>query len=93
LPFNASRLAAGFFTPDQPSVGDTLILDASESTAINAVIASYQWEITIGEQSITGSGKRVEVILDRSGSWKVKLTVTDSNGLKAVTERVVEVQP
>ena len=79
--------------PEEPVVGDTLTLDASESTAINAVIVLYKWEITIGEQSITGSGKRVEVILDRPGSWKVKLTVTDSNGLKAMTERVVEVQP
>ncbi len=79
--------------PEEPVVGDTLTLDASESTAINAVLVLYKWEITIGEQSITGSGKRVEVILDRSGSWKVKLTVTDSKGLKAVTERVVEVQP
>jgi hypothetical protein len=79
--------------PEEPAVGDTLTLDASESTAINAVIVLYEWEITIGEQSITGSGKRAEVILDRPGPWKVKLTVTDSNGLKAMTERVVEVQP
>ena len=85
--------AAFTFTPDQPSVGDTLILDASGSSAINAVIASYQWEVAIDDLRITASGRRVEVVLAQPGVWRVRLIVTDSKGLKAVTERVVEVQP
>ena len=93
MPFNAPRLAAGFFTPDQPSVGDTLSLDGSKSSAVNADIASYQWEVTIDDLRITASGRRVEIVLAQPGVWRVRLTVTDSNGLKAMTERVVEVQP
>ncbi|HCP31975.1 TPA: hypothetical protein DIT45_01805, partial [Candidatus Acetothermia bacterium] len=85
--------AAFTFTPDQPSVGDTLSLDGSQSSAINADIASYQWEITIDDKQITALGRRVKIVLDRPGMWRVRLTVIDSKGLKAMTERMIEVQP
>jgi len=85
--------AAFTYTPNRPSVGDTVTLDASESSAINAEIVSYEWEIGLGDQIVTASGQRVTVRFEQQGAWMIHLTVTDSRGLKAVAERAVMVSP
>ena len=93
IPTFGPPTAAFTYTPSQPAVGETVTLDASESSAINAELVSYEWEIALDDQVATASGERVTVRFEQPGAWRIKLTVTDSRGLKASTERLLTVSP
>ena len=58
--------------------------DASTSTALAG--ASYDW--TFGDNT-TGTGKTASHTYASSGTYSVKLTVTDANGSNSVTKQVV----
>lgn len=60
------------------TVGESVDLSASRSTAGNGSLAGYEW--TVGEQS--ASGRTATVSFDSPGERAVELTVTDENGLE-----------
>ena len=65
--------------------------DASASApAGSATIASYKWDF--GDDSPTASGVTASHTYAASGTYTAKVTVTDSNGLAATTEKQVVVQ-
>ncbi|MGW8655099.1 LamG-like jellyroll fold domain-containing protein, partial [Nocardia salmonicida] len=65
--------------------------DASASApAGSATITGYQWDF--GDDSPAGTGATTSHTYTASGTYTAKLTVTDSNGLAATTEKPVVVQ-
>jgi PKD repeat protein len=71
-------LAANFtFSPGAPTDHQTVIFDASTSTAANASIVTYQWNFGDGSAA---SGITAQHAFNTGGSFTVTLTVTDSIG-------------
>ncbi|MDF2560201.1 MAG: hypothetical protein K0R99_1647 [Microbacterium sp.] len=65
--------------------------DANASApAGSATITGYQWDF--GDDSPSGSGATPSHTYPATGTYTAKLTVTDSNGLAATTEKQVVVQ-
>ena len=77
--------------PEEPAEGDTVTLDASDSTAINAEIVAYQWSITINERQLEISGRTAKMLIDQRGEWHVVLTIVDANGLTGKAEHRFQV--
>ena len=77
--------------PEEPTEGDTVTLDASDSTAINAEIVAYQWSITINERQLEISGRTAKMRIDERGEWHVVLTIVDANGLSGKAEHRFQV--
>ncbi|MCF7876610.1 hypothetical protein K9M06_06090 [Candidatus Bipolaricaulota bacterium] len=77
------------YSPAEPDVGQEILLDGSESTAIETEIEAYEWVLTHGEREINKSGEKVRLELPKSGEWEVSLTVTDKNGLKNRTVKTI----
>jgi serine protease len=68
-----------------PSVGQSLVLDASPSdAALGAVVASYQWSIvqpsSPGASLISTTAPQTALTFPGAGSYTVRLDVTDANG-------------
>ncbi|MBS3792914.1 hypothetical protein KGY77_09775 [Candidatus Bipolaricaulota bacterium] len=79
------------YQPEEPAVGQEILLDGSESSAIQTEIESYEWKLTHDDTEITREGKEVRVTLDGPGDWTVTLTVTDKNGLKGQQVKTISV--
>jgi serine protease len=76
--------------------GSTVAFDGSGSTAAaGRSISGYQWAITAGSgiAAISGgsTGATASVVTSGSGSFTIRLTVTDSAGLQASASRTVNV--
>ena len=56
----------------------------------SATIAGYRWDF--GDDSATATGKTTNHTYEKSGTYTVSLTVTDSNGLATTAEKQVVVQ-
>jgi len=65
------------FSPTQPTVGQSVRFDASDSFDPDGTITDYIWDF--GDSS-TGLGKITTHSYNRSGSFTVTLTVTDDDG-------------
>jgi len=85
--------AAFSISPARPSVGSPLVVDASASRAVNAEIVRCEWEIAADGLRIATSGRTTEIVPRSSGTYRVRLVVTDSRGLKAASEKTIEVRP
>jgi len=76
-------------TPANPEIGQQVTFDASDTTATDGKIASYEWQIQgVGSpvgQTTTGS-------FDVPGSKSVELTVTDDNGLSDSEVTTIDVE-
>lgn len=73
------------------SVNTTLLFDASSSYDPDGdTIASYIWSFGDGA---TGSGYKVAHVYTKSGTYPVKLTVTDSQGLSSSASTSVVITP
>jgi len=71
------------FTPEAPIAFSNVLFDGSTSTAgIGAVITSYRWDFGDGS---TGSGATATHQYSAVGTYRVALTVTDSNGFSATS--------
>lgn len=78
------------FLPTAPLAFDTVRFDGSGSTASRgATIVSYTWDFGDGN---SGTGAQPTHEYDAAGSYGVRLTVTDSQGISATSAmQVVEV--
>lgn len=63
------------YTPENPSIGDEIEFDASQTTGNN--IQSYEWDF--GEGS-TGTGQTATNTYGSAGTYTTELTVTDGEG-------------
>jgi PKD repeat protein len=86
----ASPHAAFSYSPHNPRPGHTVTFDASSSSDPNAggFITSYHWSFGDGS---TGSGWLPQHTYAHSGSYTVKLTITDGFGLSSSTQQTVAV--
>jgi PKD repeat protein len=81
-------------TPNPAQVGQTVNLDASASTDPDGTIAKYEWDLD-GNGSFetdTGTTPTVSHTFTASGSYEVKLRVTDNGGNSSQTTRTVTVE-
>ncbi|WP_129778792.1 S8 family peptidase [Peristeroidobacter soli] len=87
----ALRPIAAVTTPSSVSAGQSLALQAAGSAAAcNYTIASYAWTVVSGAVSIVGSSTdTATVIAPSSGSYTVRLTVTDNMGRQDTADVVV----
>src|SRR5262245_24697119 len=86
----ADGLQAAFtFTPGSPADHQSVVLDASTSTAPpNNPIASYSWNFGDGS---TGSGKIAVHSFNIPGTYAVTLTIADAYNRTATTTQTVDV--
>jgi PKD repeat protein len=82
--------AASFvFSPDAPGIGESIVFNASGSTAVAPrVIVSYDWQFGTDR---TGSGMVIVKNYDTAGTYIVSLTVTDDAGNTATATQSVTV--
>lgn len=73
--------------PEQPSVGETVELDGTESEQPNTELTAYDWQIDAEQRS----GAVIEYIFPSAGEYTVELRVTDEFDREATTERVTSV--
>ncbi len=78
------------YTPDTPTVGETVIFDASASYDPDGIIVSWGWGF--GDE-ITGTSEIVEHAYADVGIYIVTLTVTDNEGLTDTFTADVTVSP
>jgi len=77
------------FSPITPKVGDEVVFDASESKDPDGQIVEYLWDF--GDGSPAESGPAVIHIYAAAGSYTVKLTVTDDQGLSNSLGKSIQV--
>lgn len=71
-------------TPPNPAAFTDVLFDASGSkTSLGASIVTYSWDFGDGSSS-TGPAVQVKHRFNSSATFRVALTVTDSNGLSSV---------
>jgi|GEM_PF-1659032 len=66
------------------------ISGADSIASTNATITNYTWHIT-GPVSYTAYGKQIDEFFSVPGTYKIELTVTDSNGLTNTTSTTLSV--
>jgi len=66
------------------------ISGANSIASTNATIENYTWHIT-GPVSYTAYGKQIDEFFSVPGTYKIELTVTDSNGLTNTTSTTLSV--
>jgi serine protease len=87
----ALRPIAAVATPANVSAGQSVTLQgAGSAAACNLTIASYSWSVVSGSASIVGGDTdTATVIAPSSGSYTVRLTVTDNMGRQDTADVVV----
>lgn len=87
----ALRPIAAVATPTNVSAGQSITLSGGGSAAAcNFTIASYEWTAVSGSASISGSNTdTATVVAPSSGSYTVRLTVTDDMGRQDTADVVV----
>jgi len=87
-PTNASPTASFTHSPTSPAVGSWVNFDASGSVDSDGSIVSYTW--TFGDGS-SDNGSAVWHRFTQTGTFLVRLTVTDDDGAAATTTRSIQV--
>ena len=82
-------LARFSYTPEEPLVDQTINFDATTSDPVGGAIIDYAWEFGDGE---TGTGQTTTHSYSTTGTYKVKLTVTDSEDLTNATTKTITVK-
>src|SRR5256712_257065 len=85
---NARPHAAFQFAPTTVYVGISVTFDASTSTDPDASIASYAWSFGDGS---SGAGVQASHVFAAKGTFGVRLTVVDSDGLSNETTRTLAI--
>jgi PKD repeat protein len=88
---NTPPTAAFTASPEVPSPGDTVTLDASGSSDSDGSIVSYNWDLN-DDGEFEETGETTEVTFDAAGSYDVTLQVTDDAGTTDVTTETIEVE-
>jgi PGF-CTERM protein len=89
---NTPPNAAFTVTPEDPTVGDTLTLDASESNDPDGTIETYEWKVGDGD-TFTPEGPEFTAEPSEGGEMTVKLRVTDDDNATDTATQTVVVQP
>lgn len=80
------------FSPDDPAPGDSIVFNATESTAPQgAAIVSYRWNFGDGTAEVTTTSRTVQHTFNEERTYVVTLTVTDSEGRRDSTSESVTV--
>jgi len=85
---NASPTAAFRVSPGDPSPGESVTLDGSDSSDPDGTLESYSWDLGDGSREL---GESVTYTFDGSGEYDVTLTVTDDDGATATNTKTVVV--
>src|SRR2546427_773900 len=85
---NARPHAAFQFAPTTVYVGISVTFDASTSTDPDGSIASYAWSFGDGS---SGAGVQASHVFAAKGTFGVRLTVVDSDGLSNETTRTLAI--
>ncbi|MFC3957262.1 PKD domain-containing protein [Halovivax cerinus] len=85
---NEAPSAAFDASPVDPSVGETVSFDASESTDPDGSIAGYEWEFGDGS---SGSGETATHAYASAGEYTVELMVTDDAGATDAASELIAV--
>ena len=83
-------VASFTYSPEHPTVDQTVIFDASASYDPDGTIVSYEWNFGDGT---TASGVVVTHAYSAAGSYTVTLTVTDGGGATNSTSVLITVLP
>jgi PKD repeat protein len=83
-----SPIARFFYSPQNPSVNQTITFNASESTPNGGQITTYLWDLGDGTNK---SGKIVTHEYSSTGNYKVSLLVVDSEGLSGSMSALIRV--
>ena len=87
---NAPPKASFSYTPSQPSTGEQVTFDASNSTDPDGTIVSYEWDFD-GDGTVDATGETATHSYDPSGNYTATLQVTDSDGATNTTSQTVRV--
>ncbi len=85
---NARPHAAFLFAPTTVYVGVSVTFDGSGSTDPDGSIASYGWDFGDGS---TGTGVQASHVFAAKGTFQIRLTVVDNDGLSNQTTRTLAV--
>jgi PKD repeat protein len=83
-------VASFVYTPSVVHVEEEVTLDASSSTADGGHITSYKWDFGDGTTA-TVTASIVTHVYMKVGTYEVRLTVTDSEGLESSTSKMLKV--
>jgi plastocyanin len=77
------------YRPDQPTTGEEVEFDASDSDSPNGDILSYEWNFGDGSSA---AGEQVRHVFESPGDYTVTLKIVDEEGEQQVTEVTVSVK-
>jgi len=80
------------YSPSIPLVGEEVTFNASESSAIETQIETYDWKFSHEGKVIEREGESISLAFFRAGVWEVSLTVTDKNGLRGREVRTIQIR-
>ncbi len=83
-------VASFTITPSPAAPNQTVFFDASSSFDPDGFITQYQWDFQ-SDGIIDATGRQVSVSFNTTGTANVSLTVTDNDGLTAVSRQLLEV--
>jgi len=94
IEIGASPFPRFTWSPKEPTVGEKINFDASESTDVNGKIMKYKWSYTETSKPnnviYLGNNKSFTYTFNKQGNYKVKLAVTDNeNNTNEVTKTIV----
>ena len=85
-------VAAFSYAPLGPVVGEPVLFNGQASYDPDGVITTYAWDLDgNGVDDITGPNPIVQIVYQNVGAALVRLTVTDNDGLSAVTTQPIVV--
>ncbi|OHU90554.1 MULTISPECIES: PKD domain-containing protein [Pseudoalteromonas] len=70
--------------------GSDIQLDGGNSNDTDGTIVEYEWDFGHG---VTATGEQLSYRFERSGSYPIRLTVTDNKGAKASVQIIIRVLP
>ena len=76
--------------PPNPQINQTVTFDGRNSRDADGVINAYRWDFD-GNGTTDATGPRVQTSYNRSGTFRVTLTVIDNDGLSDSTTQTVRV--
>jgi PKD repeat protein len=94
ITIGASPFPRFTWSPEEPTIGEKVNFDASESEDTNGQIVKYNWSYTDASEPNKviemGNNKTLTYMWKKQGNYKVKLAVTDDdNNTNEITKNIV----